>query len=315
MKIEDFEKESLKYINFLGSQNVSENTLRNYSGVFKCFSDYLKTAIDEKKGSASESEIGSRLIYNFSSFLFDSGEKSSNTVRHYLAIIKAFFEHLISAGIEDKNPVEKKLLPKEKEIKRDLLSRDEIQKLLTCDPKKMHRKNAIRNKAIIMLLIQCGMRNSELRSLYLSDLDFETCTIKIRHGKGDKERYLPFPEMSMRVTQEYLASGQRPECLHKDGYLFGTFSESKNEWMQISSRNLLEMVSEYVYKTTGHPGIGVHDLRHAAASLWDDLGVSMRSIQGALGHSSIQTTEKIYVSVLNKKRAAASVNEAFRNAI
>lgn len=52
-------------------------------------------------------------------------------------------------------------------------------------------------------------------------------------------------------------------------------------------------------------------MRHAAASWWDSNNVSIRTVQKALGHSSVQTTERVYVQILDKKQAARDIVAAF----
>lgn len=52
-------------------------------------------------------------------------------------------------------------------------------------------------------------------------------------------------------------------------------------------------------------------MRYAAASWWDKNNVSIRTVQKALGHSSVQTTERVYVQILDKKQAARDIVAAF----
>lgn len=311
----EFIEESAAYLDGLHLQGASPNTIRGYVQAHKVFAQYLK------KSSEEEKKITTATMVSFRDYLFEDGKKSSNTVSHYLTVLKAFFEDMKTVEKLAGNPVQKSIFPKMKKTTRDDLTRDEIRAVLSKAPEGMHQKNEARNRAIVVLLIQCGMRNSELRALSLSDLDFQGQTIRIRHGKGDKERLVPFPCMAREAVRQYLESGCRPCGLSNADLLFGSCADSDGKirekepdasrWHEISSGNLLAMVSSYVEKITGHSGIGVHDLRHAAASLWDDMGVPMRAIQGALGHASITTTEKIYISVLRKNKAAEEVNQAF----
>ena len=180
----------------------------------------------------------------------------------------------------------------------------------------MNRKTIDRNRAIIVLLVQTGLRNSELRALTLSDLDFNGGTLTVRHGKGDKARTVPFPQKSREAVRRYLESGTRPKSVKKTALLFGTdadeFGHTTNgaEWHELSTVALNAIVKSYVNRITGKV-IHCHTLRHMACSLWDDLGVSMRDAQQALGHASIAMTERVYTHVLNKGKAAKSINNAF----
>ena len=128
----------------------------------------------------------------------------------------------------------------------------------------------------------------------------------------------PFPALSREAVKEYLTSGYRPSDAPESAYLFGTFADENGlsngdkaqEWHEMGSNALNDVVKRYVKRVTGKE-VHAHTLRHAAASLWDDLGAPMRTIQNGLGHSSVRTTERIYVTVLNKHKAAEDLTAAF----
>ena len=248
----------------------------------------------------------------------ERGGVSQNSVSDYLKKLSSLFTFAVEHSFVQDNPVRKSDIPRQK-FAHDLLSKEQIEQTLTRAPSKVpnkHVKKAARNRAIVFVLLCCGLRNSELRALTPADLDFESGTISVRHGKGDKYRAAPFPAKAQEAVKAYLASGARPQNTTQDAPLFGTTSDKtgrKNsaEWHAMSAVGLEKIVEQYFEQTTGKKGLKVHALRHAAASLWDDLGVPMRDVQQALGHASISTTEQIYVKVLNKCKAARSINNAF----
>lgn len=304
---------SAQYINTLPSLKKSDLTIRSYKMVLSKFGEYLNGLND------GEQQITEITIVNFRSALYSAGVKT-NSIANYLIILHGFFEWAIRMKLVNTNPVEIEEIPKQQEVEHDILSLDEIKKVLTDIPPYINRKTALRNRAIVVLLVQVGLRNAELRTLPLSALDFENGCIKIMHGKGDKQRIVAFPALSRQLVQEYLKSGVRPSNLSPDNYLFGTDADESGHstdgkiWKAFSSMGLLTLVNRYTRLCCGHQ-VGVHALRHCAASYWDNLGVKMRDIQTALGHSSIQTTERIYTHILNKSKAANLINQAFDSAL
>lgn len=308
----EFEKYSSQYINTLPSTKKSDKTIATYLTVLKKFSDYL-TAI------CYEGEIAPITVADFRTGLYSTNIKT-NTIRYDMTVLHTFFAWAKRMRLIIQNPVEREEIPKEQQIEYNLLSLDEIKTVLTELPPRIHRKTALRNRAIVILLVQVGLRNSELRMLTVADLDFDNKCIEIKHGKGEKRRVVAFPSLARQLVREYLESAVRPSNLSPNDYLFGTdadengFSTNGRIWKPISAQGLLGIVNRYTRLCCGHE-VGVHSLRHAAASLWDDMGIGMRDIQNALGHAAISTTEKVYVSVLNKSKAANTINLAFDGAM
>lgn len=308
----EFEKYSSQYIDTLPSTKKSAKTIQSYSVVLKKFAGYLNAL-------PYDGEIEPITVVNFRTDLYSTKVKT-NTIRYDMTVMHTFFAWAKRMHLIEQNPVEREEIPKEQQIEYNLLSLDEIKTVLTELPPRINRKTALRNRAIVILLVQAGLRNSELRMLTPADLDFDNKCIEIKHGKGEKRRVVAFPALARQLVQEYLESAVRPPYLSLNVFLFGTdsdengFSTNGRIWKPISAQGLLGIVNRYTRLCCGHE-VGVHSLRHAAASLWDDMGIGMRDIQNALGHAAISTTEKVYVSVLNKSKAANKINVAFDGAI
>lgn len=311
MNLNEYNEIITQYLDSLPSMKKSLNTVRMYTSILNRYADYL--CKHQKSDVSPLSVVGWRV------YLFDEGI-SSNSVRYYMTVLHGFFEWSVRMQLCSTNPVKLEEMPEQKPIAYNLLTMDEIKQLFRETPRHMHDKTTPRNRAIIFLLLQAGMRNSELRALRLCDLNFEQNTITIRHGKGDKRREIAFPQLAQSAVKSYLASGTRPAWVDDTAPLFGSdadrngHSTGGTEWHPLSSAALLGIVNRYVESCTGHKGIKVHALRHAAASLWDDMGIPMRTIQTVLGHASIRTTEQIYVKILDKSKAAQKVNQAFDKA-
>ena len=303
----EFEKYSSQYIDTLPSSKKSAKTIQSYSVVLKKFAGYLNTL-------PYDGEIEPITVVNFRTELYSTKVKT-NTIRYDMTVMHTFFSWAKRMHLIEQNPVEREEIPKEQQIEYNLLSLDEIKTVLTELPPRINRKTALRNRAIVILLVQAGIRNSELRMLTPADLDFDNKCIEIKHGKGEKRRVVAFPALARQLVQEYLESAVRPPYLSLNDFLFGTdsdengFSTNGRIWKPISAQGLLGIVNRYTRLCCGHE-VGVHALRHAAASLWAELGVQPRLIQQALGHSSYSTTERVYLHILNNKTASNNINFA-----
>lgn len=303
----EFEKYSSQYIDTLPSTKKSAKTIQSYSVVLKKFAGYLNTL-------PYDGEIEPITVVNFRTELYSTKVKT-NTIRYDMTVMHTFFAWAKRMHLIEQNPVEREEIPKEQQIEYNLLSLDEIKTVLTELPPRINHKTALRNRAIVILLVQAGLRNSELRMLTPADLDFDNKCIEIKHGKGEKRRVVAFPALARQLVQEYLESAVRPPYLSLNDFLFGTdsdengFSTNGRIWKPISAQGLLGIVNRYTRLCCGHE-VGVHALRHAAASLWAELGVQPRLIQQALGHSSYSTTERVYLHILNNKTASNNINFA-----
>lgn len=237
---------------------------------------------------------------------------SDNTINMRMHYLSAFYEWAVRLGLAASNPVARAEYPKKTETDYVLLSLDELQKVLhEPQPHLKYRrsKNITRDRAIVTVLITTGLRNSEMRSLRLSDLDFTNGQIKVRNGKGKKNRIVPFPSIAQQAVKGYLAGPGCPKPF-KDSYpLFGADTSA---WHGLSATSLNTAVKNYVISMTGKD-IHCHTLRHCYTALCDYRGVPLRDVSATLGHSSIRTTENVYLYVLDKQKSARSVSAALNN--
>lgn len=148
---------------------------------------------------------------------------------------------------------------------------------------------AIRNqkhKAALALMYACGLRRSELIGLKISDIDSTRRMLKVREGKGKKDRLVPLPQGMIDMLRAYYKV-YRPEVYLFEGVIAGT------PYSETSLREAFVLAMK-------HAGISkkltLHSLRHSYATHLLESGVDLRYIQVLLGHRSSRTTE-IYTHV------------------
>lgn len=304
----------LRNLRFLGK---SPATLRNYESRLSHFRDFWAA----KHDGSPEHDPNYEDVLAWRDALMEGG-RAASTVRQYLVELEGFFnafadpifgEHLAY----ETNPVSRRFQPVVKKRPYDqILTDDEVKKLLDPICRNPHQKTTWpRNYAIVALLLATKIRNDELLSLTLADLDFENEELTVRHGKGDKYRATDFPAFAQSAVLLYLQSGLRPSALPASAPLFGTeaahsfgteaIAERTEKWHKGSSQWLSSLVERHVRNITGVKDVRTHDLRHVGSRLDLNAGCSMESLQSELGHSSIGTTQ-IYCGRLQTKKGRRS---------
>lgn len=152
-----------------------------------------------------------------------------------------------------------------------------------------------RNAAIIALGVYTGLRVSELVQLDLSDVDLDG-TVRVRHGKGDKERHVALHPKAAARLRTYLETrdDEHPAVFLARG------------GRRISVRAIQRLVQLLAADAELAKHITPHKLRHTFATHLLDAGEDIRVIQVLLGHESISTTE-IYTHV-SSTRGRKAVN-------
>ena len=184
-------------------------------------------------------------------------------------------------------------------IKRDkrlpvVLSREEVKRLLKA-PK------LLKHRILIGLLYGCGLRCFEVRSLKLSDLDFDRNMLHVRQGKGKKDRYVPLSNILIRGLKAYiqaeqpavwLFNGREQEINGRAGGDFDSrYSQRGVQWALKQAKKEAGITKEMT----------VHTLRHTYATHLLEEGLDIMSIKDLLGHECIDTT-MIYLHVAQSGR-------------
>ncbi len=150
-----------------------------------------------------------------------------------------------------------------------------------------------RNSALLELLYATGMRVSECSNLQLEQLDF-TNGIVLVHGKGDKDRYVPFGSYSINALKRYIDDGRKK--LMAAGKQDHQFVFVNNRGKGLTSRGIEYILNQVIKKTSLTSDIHPHMIRHTFATHMLDHGADLRTVQELLGHSSLSTTQ-IYTHV------------------
>jgi integrase/recombinase XerD len=217
---------------------------------------------------------------------------SSATRMRRAASLSVFSKYLVYDGVTDGAPLLGPLPKREKTLPQ-VMTEGEIERMLdSCDTGGkgvIKSAVALRDRTMIEMVYDCGLRASEICSLRLRDLDEAGGLIYVK-GKGGKERVVPYVGTLRNVVKKYLAEA-RPALSASAGETDALFLSSRGRamnrialWVIVQKRGRIAGIS----KARLHP----HVLRHSFATHLQRRGMDLRTLQELLGHTSIATTEK-----------------------
>ena len=147
----------------------------------------------------------------------------------------------------------------------------------------------LRDRAILAVLLGCGLRRSEVAALTMSHIqqrDGRWCIVDLR-GKHGRVRTVPMPTW-VKVAIDAWTSTTGVS----DGPVFRTVNRGgKAQAVALSEKVVWQLLQGYA-AAAGAPGIAPHDLRRTCAKLCRSAGGELEQIQMLLGHASVQTTER-----------------------
>ena len=222
---------------------------------------------------------------------------SSASVSRSLSSIKSFFKYLCQDNPVQNNPAEILEPPKRRRKLPDILSSEDVDRLLKSPD--LESVLGLRDKAMMEILYASGLRVSELINLKVSQLDMEVGYLRAL-GKGSKERIVPIGAMAIRAVENYILKS-RPALASscKDGVkaeeLFVT-----RRGRGMTRQGFWKLLKGYVLQANIRASVSPHTLRHAFATHLLERGADLRSVQQMLGHSDISTTQ-IYTHILGKR--------------
>lgn len=216
---------------------------------------------------------------------------SELTIAKDISGLRAFGDYLERKGMWSENPAMELDKPKAARNLPKVLSIEQIDSLLdSIDKTSLSGK---RDDALFELFYSCGLRISEVCTLKLANLHLEERLILV-HGKGDKERLVPFGDRAYEKILVYL-NEVRPELV-KGRNVAELFVNYRGE--PISRKGVWKRFKEL--EALSGVEAKVHTLRHSFATHLLQGGADLRSVQELLGHSDLSTTT-IYTHVTDKQ--------------
>lgn len=214
-----------------------------------------------------------------------------------LSAIKSFYKYLtVRTKQLSENPVADLEYPKLRKSLPKYLSIEQSAALL----QSVSGQNQVRDYAILMIFLNCGIRRSELVGLNLTDVYEDRLRVV---GKGNKERFVYFGTPCRKAIDAYLVERNK-KVLSDNRALFGS-----RDGNRISVTAVHRLVKKALLKAgLDSTQFSAHKLRHTAATMMLSGGVDVKTVQEVLGHENLNTTQ-IYTHIENTElKIAAEAN-------
>ena len=201
--------------------------------------------------------------------MLESAKMSYSMINQSVNAIKLYYREVLNTDIQTddiKRPEKSKKLP-------DVFSKQEVKSIIGSIKNLKHR-------TMVYLIYSSGLRVSECINLKVGDINFEIKMLKVRGGKGAKDRNTIISEGVIVLLKKYIE-----EYKPKDILFIGQYGDYYSAG---SIRKVIKTAKENAGITS--PG-STHTLRHSFATHLLEQGTDLRYIQTLLGHSSSKTTE------------------------
>jgi len=266
-----------RFIEDLQLRGLSARTQDSYVRVVRQLAEHYGKSPEV----ISEEELRQYLLY-----LKNEKHAARNTCTLALCSLKLFYQQALKREwptLDFVRPAREKKLPV-------VLSVAEVRRLLSC----VHQP---RYRMCLSAIYACGLRLQEGVHLQVGDIDGERHLVHVRHGKGNKDRYVALPQRLLEQLRAYWRTHRHPTWLFPGGPRAG----------QLSPAPMCESgVQRALQAARRESGLTkpatVHTLRHSYATHLLEAGVNLRVIQAYLGHAS-PTTTALYTHLTQKTEA------------
>lgn len=204
---------------------------------------------------------------------------SAKSIQRELAAIRSFFRFLQKKQLIEQNPAQGVQAPKVAKKLPKTLDVDQVAGMLNAEPDSILE---VRDLAMFELFYSSGLRLSELVMLDNADLSLSEGLLRIRHGKGGKQRQVPVGAKAINAIQQWRAC--RPDC--ESSALFVSLQGNR-----LGSRSVQLRLEKWCRKHGLAERIHPHMLRHSFASHLLESSQDIRAVQELLGHSDVSTTQ------------------------
>lgn len=266
-------------------RGYSEKTKLAYEEDIAHFFDFLR-----ESGNEAYLTIDHLDVRTYLGFLYDKNY-SRNSISRKIASLRSFYQFLLKNEVIKENPFSYVHMKKKQLRLPRFFYEKEMDALF--ESVTGTKPLELRNRALLEILYGTGIRVSECANLTIEAIAFDSSVLLV-HGKGNKDRYVPFGSFAADALKEYLENGRAllMEKYHKEHpYVF-----VNHHGEQITSTGIEYVLNQLIKKSTLNSDIHPHMLRHTFATHLLNNGADMRTVQELLGHANLSTTQ-IYAHV------------------
>lgn len=261
-------------------KSLADYSVEAYLRDIEKLTDYLQASENLK----TPAEVELKDLEKFVKWINELGMTPASQAR-IISGLRSFYKYCLIEKISETDPTTLLETPKLKRILPDVLSFDEIEKIIAQID--LSKPEGGRNKAILETMYSCGLRVSEVVNLKLSNLYLDVGFIRVI-GKGDKERLVPVGSDAVKYINIYRNDIRVHIAIEpgQEDFLFLNRRGSK------LSRVMIFLIIKELCRMAGiTKNISPHTFRHSFATHLVEGGADLRAVQEMLGHESITTTE------------------------
>lgn len=251
-----------KMIEDMQLRGLAERTQQSYVAAVRQLAEYY----GKSPAELSEEELRQYLLY-----LKNEKQAAASTCMQALCAVKFLYQHTLGRNwqlLDFVKPGRSRKLPV-------VMSRAEVQRVLGCLRKAHYR-------VCLGTIYSCGLRLKEGVTLQVGDIDSARGVIRVRSGKGNKEREVPLPERTLAQLRWYWQQHRHPVWLFPGRNL--------GQQRPMNPSGVQKAFRAAVQESGINKAASVHTLRHSYATHLVEAGVNLGLIQAYLGHNSLTTT-------------------------
>ena len=273
-----FSKDFLKILKI--EKGLAENSILSYKRDLAKYHAF----IENRQRIDNIANVSQRNLRAYVRYL-NAENISPNSIKRAISCIRNYHQFLVSEGKVDNNPALQIDTPKVARKLPNVLSVEEIDKILHFIPKKAPM--AKRDIAIFEMMYSCGLRVTELCNFKMSNILWDSEMIRV-DGKGGRQRFVPIGPIARTNLKNYI-NKERPALIKKNPNIPELFlSRNGNKLTRMMIWILLKKWTSTAEITKE---VSPHTLRHSFATHLLEGGSDLRSVQEMLGHADISTTQ------------------------
>lgn len=254
-----------KHVNALHRQGKAESTIDLYARTIRRITEFFDCPPDTLTQEQLEAYFESLIKTH-----------SWSTVKVERNGLQFFYQYVLKREwqwVDIVKPPQVKTLP-------DVLTLKEIERLV-------NGTRELRYQTFILTCFSMGLRLGETLSLTINNIDSERMKVHIRQAKGNKDRYVILPQLTLQALRRYWATHRHPALL----FPTGRTAQERHGADTHMDRGGVQKSFKTIVKAVGiQKQVTVHSLRHCYGTLLTDAGVGLRSIQQQMGHECPKTT-------------------------